>query len=517
VAEEHRLAEVARAEEQARAEAIAQAEAEAASERAFVAALWSDARSAFRAGNYEQALTEYRAIIEDLLPDPTAHYNAGVCLRKLGRQNEAKEEFLKALDLNSDLRSAKTALAWCHLELGRPNQAVTLFEENLGEENHGVTQGYAQCLQELERYEELPSAYARLLEKDAAHVPALVNLVAAAARKNDLGLLGDSAEVLLQADPGSRVALSGMLTVKIAEGQYESAFEYGGELLEVDPASYEGWFNFGLAAQRTGRVQAAEQAYQKAMDVDANRPEASTNLACMLFDRGDPDGALALFQRQLETGPVYSQVLWNCGLVYERQQNYTSSEASFSRLLAADPDRPDALFHLGFARFQQKQWDAAAANFQQCLEFKRSWLEPTVYLGLASWNLGDPTAARRRFDDALTQDPLFIPALRCRTALALALGDLTSAPELEAQLADLGSTLPEFCYNLGVLQQESNQTEAAIQSYHRAVAQKPAFGEALLNLGNLLASQGRRDEAVASWLSAIAVRPELSSLYSGMR
>jgi tetratricopeptide (TPR) repeat protein len=112
---------------------------------------------------------------------------------------------------------------------------------------------------------------------------------------------------------------------------------------------------------------------------------------------------------------------------------------------------------------------------------------------------------------------LFIPALRCRTALALAMGDLTSAPELEAQLADLGSTLPEFCYNLGVLQQESNQPEAAIQSYHRAVAQRPAFGEALLNLGNLLASQGRKDEAVASWLSAIAVRPELSSLYSGMR
>ena len=126
-------------------------------------------------------------------------------------------------------------------------------------------------------------------------------------------------------------------------------------------------------------------------------------------------------------------------------RNYVDAESSFCRLLAAEPDRPDVLFHVGFARFQQNLWEAAAADFRRCLELKRSWLEAMVYLGLCNWNLGDLSAARHRFDDALTQDPLFIPALRCRTSLALAMGDLSTAPELEAQLADLGSTLPEFC------------------------------------------------------------------------
>ena len=517
-AEEAARVAAAKAEEEAKAAAAkAEAEAEAKAEQAFIATLWNNAKEEFRAGHYEQALEEYRSIIESLLPDATAHYNAGVCLGKLGRHNEARQEFLRALELHPDLRVAKTALAWCYVELQKPDQALALFEENLGEENHGVAQGYAQALQELARYDEAQTAYARVLEKNPTDVPTLVNLVAIAARQNDMGLLADSAEVLLQAEPGSRQALAGILTVKLADGQYESAFECGADLLQAAPSSYEGWFNFGLAAQRTGRMQAAEQAYQRAIEIDSNRLEASTNLACIYFDRRHLDAARTLFEKQSAIVPAPPMVLWNLGLVYEGSLNFSSAEDCFARLLEAEPERPDALFHLGYARFQQQKWAAAAGSFEQCLESRRSWLEAMVYLGLAYWNLGDLSTARHRFDDALTQDPLFIPALRCRTALALAMGDLATAPELEAQLADLGRTLPEFCYNLGVLQQEANQPEAAMQSYHRAVSQRPAFGHALLNLGNLLASQGRREEAVQTWLSALTVQPELSSLYSGMR
>jgi tetratricopeptide (TPR) repeat protein len=513
-AEEARIA----AEEAARAKAAAEeAEAEARAEQAFIATLWDKAQSEFRSGNYEQALEGYRGVIENLLPDATSHYNAGVCLRKLRRPDEAKQEFLKALEVDPDLRVAKTALAWCHLELGKPELAVKVFEENLGEENHGVAEGYAQSLQQLARYDEAQTAYARLLEKNPADVPTLKNLVAIAAHKNDIGLLADSSGVLLEAEPGSSMALAGMVTVKLADEQYEAAFESAGDLLRTDTTSYAGWFNFGLAAQRTNRIQAADQAYRKAMQLDPGRPEAPTNLACIYFGQGDLDAAQALFQKQLGTDPAQPLVLWNLGLVFERRSHFAAAEDCFARLLRTEPGRPDALFHLGYSRFQLRNWAAAAASFEHCLESRRSWIEAMLYLGLANWNLGDLSTARHRFDDALTQDPLNIPALHCRTALALAMGDLTTGPELEAQLADLNHTLPEFCYNLGVLQEQANQPEAAMQSYHRAVALKPAFGHALLNLGNQLAAQGRKDEAVQAWLSALTVQPELSSLYSGLR
>jgi tetratricopeptide (TPR) repeat protein len=49
--------------------------------------------------------------------------------------------------------------------------------------------------------------------------------------------------------------------------------------------------------------------------------------------------------------------------------------------------------------------------------------------------------------------------------------------------------------------------------YREALEERPEFAEALLNLGHVLKSQGRPDEARDCWKQALDKKPELAQGY----
>jgi len=58
----------------------------------------------------------------------------------------------------------------------------------------------------------------------------------------------------------------------------------------------------------------------------------------------------------------------------------------------------------------------------------------------------------------------------------------------------------EAHFNLGVVQRNQGQFDAAIASYRRAVALRPDYTEAHINLGNTFKSLGQLDDAVSCYL-----------------
>jgi tetratricopeptide (TPR) repeat protein len=98
-------------------------------------------------------------------------------------------------------------------------------------------------------------------------------------------------------------------------------------------------------------------------------------------------------------------------------------------------------------------------------------------------------------------------------ALAVERQDYTGALAHQARLIDLGERSPELFYNTGLLLQKSGQLDDAIRLYHEALAERPTFGEALLNLGHALKAQGRTEQAKSYWRQAIDAKPELAKGY----
>ena len=91
--------------------------------------------------------------------------------------------------------------------------------------------------------------------------------------------------------------------------------------------------------------------------------------------------------------------------------------------------------------------------------------------------------------------------------------DYILALDIESKLEELGETLPELSYNIGILLERSNLHEDAARSYRRAAKEKPGFAEALLNLGHALKALGQEQEAKDCWQQALAAKPELAEKY----
>jgi tetratricopeptide (TPR) repeat protein len=70
-------------------------------------------------------------------------------------------------------------------------------------------------------------------------------------------------------------------------------------------------------------------------------------------------------------------------------------------------------------------------------------------------------------------------------------------------------------YNTGLMYEKAGQLDKAVRLYRDALAQQPDMPEALLNLGRILESNGKSEEARACWSKALEVEPALAQGYFG--
>ncbi len=69
----------------------------------------------------------------------------------------------------------------------------------------------------------------------------------------------------------------------------------------------------------------------------------------------------------------------------------------------------------------------------------------------------------------------------------------------------------------GILDVVYDYPAVARQLTREALAERPSFAEALLNLGHALKSQGQPDEARLCWHQALEAKPELAKGYFEQR
>lgn len=482
--------------------------------------LWTDAGRDFESGAFEEALQLYRQIAGGAgsrTESALAAYDAGLCLWQLGRYTDAAASFRSAIQTDPSLPQASLGLAWCHLHLREAAEAAAGFDAylRLHPADRATQRGRAQALQMMAKAKEAALAYQEFAEEEQTNPDLLANLIALAADQKNIAALSRYSGQLLHLRPRSRQALAGIATAELTTANYEAGLEHIQDFLRIEPKSFEAWFNSGLAADLSGATETAVHAYRRARALAPTRWEPMLNEAAILLERENLADAARSLDSVLALDPRNITALWNLSLLSERTGDFEKAEAYAQTLLDDDPSKIEVLLHIGYLRFRNNNWPGSIQAFQTCLTHRLNWLEARLFLALAYWNTGDREGAAAQLDLALHHDPIFIPALQCRLVLALHNRDAPAAHELEAQLADLGHTSPEFCYNVGVLLQRSGAIDDAIVAYRRAVGKRPAFAEALINLGHALRASGKDDEAREAWQKAISAQPELAKNYFG--
>jgi tetratricopeptide (TPR) repeat protein len=134
----------------------------------------------------------------------------------------------------------------------------------------------------------------------------------------------------------------------------------------------------------------------------------------------------------------------------------------------------------------------------------RAWFQ--VAIVQASQDRG---AALRSLERVLGIQPRFAPALRQRGILQIERKEYVAALQSLEQAVGLGMTDP-FTYNfLGIAYSRVGRLEEAADSYKRALATKPDYAEAHLNLGFVYERQNKLGEGRREYEAACRLKQAL--------
>ncbi len=212
-----------------------------------------------------------RRVVEADPGNANAWYLAGVDAAALGRTDDAERDLGKALELNPKQQGANAQLGTIAYRKGDKEKAVEYFRKELD-----IT----------------PTA-----------VPVTVNLGIAL---QDLGRSSEAAaayEKVIAAAPDETNAYVELANLYTKMGQEEKAAEVLTRMEKFAKPKPAFWFNIGANYENQDKLDEAERAFRKALEIDPDLPEANREMGYLAVRRQEPAKAIEFFKKYLALRP----------------------------------------------------------------------------------------------------------------------------------------------------------------------------------------------------------------------
>lgn len=303
-----------------------------------------------------------------------AELDAGLRLAKLGRSHhaEARAHLVRATELDAQFFEAWHDLGWLDAKRGNFRRAANAFRRALeiqpgsrvtalalGESwrRAGSTKKaaklYGERLAAAPKDAELRNRYIQVL-RDAGDLEQ-----ALAQTKIALGQAGEDVAQTVVAYNSLGLIYYKMQKLELAETALRKA-------LELDGRSAFVWNNLGLVAFARGRDQEAFLNFQKASELDPKYVEARLNKAVVYLDCGDYRRARTELSRAVEASPGDADALVALGVAARGDGKLEDARRAYEDALELAPEHPAALYDLGIL-YMDFQHDNARAEEQLAL------------------------------------------------------------------------------------------------------------------------------------------------------
>lgn len=232
----------------------------------------------------------------------------------------------------------------------------------------------------------------------------------------------------------------------------------------------------GIAAFRSGDVQAAIDLLTDAVARRPGDPEIRMNLANVLAGAGKTNEALSSYQAAHEASERFAEPAYNAGVMLSDRGSYTDARVWFSAALERDPEHVQA----------------------------------AIGKSEAERHLGDFDAARATLSVLLALEPENPAAHTNLSAIAMETGDVDAAYASAARAIECDPGMAAAHYNLGVAAQAKSDHQEALGHYKKSLALDQGNAAAALNLGETYLELGEEGEAHAAFARALKIDPTFS-------
>ncbi len=290
---------------------------------------------------------------------------------------------------------------------------------------------------------------------------------------------------------------------------YQRAVEESERRLQETPDDAELWLNLGVAYYHLQRLDGALDAYIKAIALEPKMAEAYYSRSLIHIQREDYISALHDCNEAINLDRIHAKAFNNRGLAYLKLGYLDRAIEDFNQALALDARLAEAHLNRGVGYNAQSEFELALKDFEYADLLSDEQPELWLGWGHALIGVGDYLQAVEKLSQAVLRDPNLAAAHVKRGYAYLQLGkpyfrqarqDLEAARQLSPQWADVLS-------NLGLLERQENNYEAAVKYFRQALEINAAQYVTRLNLALVYLHQERFAEAKAEFEQVLATAP----------
>ena len=272
----------------------------------------------------------------------------------------------------------------------------------------------------------------------------------------------------------------------IQKNDFAAAETLLNKALDRDPKNYQAWFDLGFVLNRLGHTEDSIHAYRQSVAAKPDVFESNLNLGLMLARSNNPEA-----------------------------ERFLRAATTLKPTDHAEEGKARAWLALGHLLEDSKAEEALAA-YQHAATLTPKDPEPHLSAGLLRERQKDFPAAETEYKRVLVLDPHSTEAVIGLTNLYMKSGHIEEADPLLRSLAAERPDDAGIHLQLGRVLAAQGKKEDAIPEIQNALKLSPNDPEAQRDLADLYASTGKNDQAETAYRVLITAHPNDPELHRGL-
>ena len=217
-------------------------------------------------------------------------------------------------------------------------------------------------------------------------------------------------EKCLQIDPKNMEARLKLAELYLYIKGYPKALEYANDALRLDKRQAKAYFIKGFVYKETHDTASAISSFETVIELQPENYDALIQLGNLCAAR-NMKAAEQYYNNALHLSPRSTEALYDRGLYYQNSGQLEKAIADYQTLLNIDPKYADAYFNMGFIDLVlKKEYRASIIHFSDAIRANPNFADAFYNRGMAYLMLGDKSAAKKDFQDALKIFPTYAMA-----------------------------------------------------------------------------------------------------------
>ena len=358
-------------------------------------------------GEYQRAEVIFKKVLNDDNDSYFGHLSYARLLKQLGKFPEAAEQYEKALELNWSKELA-FEIGYLYMNQEMFGDALRIFTTITDDDafDERAALGRIQALADLNREDEalIELKNIRLYSKNPRGIDLIIAKVLL--RKKDITKAKSILSRLIK-ETNSSEARYILALLAYQEDDYAASLA---QLTHIDPESdnlEEAVYLQTRILQKLGKIDEAISLLKKHTATKIGRSPLFFALLSSLYQaKGDNHAALKLMQSAVDLYPDNQQLLFEYGLVLEKNGMSDQAVEMMEKVLKLQPDHAEALNYIGYT------WADKNIHLDKALDYilRADALKPNNgfiidSLGWAYYRLGNFTQAARELERSLQLIP----------------------------------------------------------------------------------------------------------------